>query len=501
MRDPPEAPMLQRVSALPSFTDAALVKAQAFIDGQWTDGGQGRFAVTNPADGGRLIEVANCGPADAQRAIEAAHRAFAAWRARTARERAAILRRWFELMMAAQEDLAQLMTAEQGKPLAESRGEIAYGASFVEWFAEEGKRVYGDTIPTYANDKRILVLKEPIGVAAAITPWNFPNAMITRKCAPALAAGCTVVVKPAEQTPLSALALAELASRAGFPPGVFNVLPADELQSIAVGKVLCDSPLVRKLSFTGSTQVGRILMAQSAPTLKKLSLELGGNAPFIVFADADLDAAVDGALASKYRNAGQTCVCTNRFYAHADIYDAFVERLAARASQMKVGAGAEAGVVQGPLIDENALAKVETHVADALAKGARVLTGGRRHERGGTFYTPTVLADVTADMLVAREETFGPVAPVFRFSTDEEALAAANSVEYGLAAYFYARDVGRVLRVAEALEFGMVGVNTGIISTEVAPFGGVKQSGFGREGSKYGIDEYLAIKYVCLGGL
>lgn len=493
--------MQQRLSALPSLSDAALVRNQAYIDGRWLDGSAGKFPVANPADGGRLTEVANCGPAEAQRAIAAAERASPGWRARTAKERAAVLRKWFELMMAAQEDLAQLMTAEQGKPLAESRGEIAYGASFVEWFAEEGKRVYGDTVPTHAADKRILVLKEPIGVAAAITPWNFPNAMITRKCAPALAAGCTVVVKPAEQTPLSALALAELATRAGLPPGAFNVLPADEAQSIAVGKVLCESPVVRKLSFTGSTQVGRILMAQSAPTLKKLSLELGGNAPFIVFADADLDAAVEGALASKYRNTGQTCVCTNRFFAHADIYDAFVEKLAAKAAQMKVGPGFEAGVVQGPLIDENALAKVETHVADALAKGARVITGGQRHPLGGTFYTPTVLADVTAEMLVAREETFGPVAPVFKFHTDAEAIAAANSVEYGLAAYFYARDVGRVFRVAEGLEFGMVGVNTGIISTEVAPFGGVKQSGIGREGSKYGIDEFLVIKYVCVGGL
>jgi succinate-semialdehyde dehydrogenase/glutarate-semialdehyde dehydrogenase len=491
--------MLQRVSSLPKFGDPSLLRAQAFIDGAWCEGAHGKFAVNNPADGGLLVEVANCGGADAQRAIDAAARALPAWRARTAKERAAVLRRWFDLMMAAQEDLAQLMTAEQGKPLAESRGEIAYGASFVEWFAEEGKRVYGDVIPTPQPGKRLLVFKEPIGVAAAITPWNFPNAMITRKCAPALAAGCTVVVKPAEQTPLSALALAELGARAGLPPGVFNVLPADEQRSIEIGKVLCESPTVRKLSFTGSTQVGRILMQQSAPTLKKLSLELGGNAPFIVFADADLDAAVEGALASKYRNAGQTCVCTNRFYAHADIYDAFVAGLAAKAAELKVGSGFDAGVQQGPLIDANALAKVEAHVADAVAKGARVVTGGRRHERGGTFYTPTVLADVSAEMRVAREETFGPVAPVFRFRTDDEAIAAANAVEYGLAAYFYSRDVGRVMRIAESLEYGMVGVNTGIISNEVAPFGGVKQSGIGREGSKYGIDEYLVIKYVCLG--
>ena len=497
--------MLQRVSSLPPLTDSALVRAQAFIDGQWCDGAHGRFVVVNPADGGRLTEVANCGAADAQRALDAAQRAFPAWRAKTAKERAAILRKWFELMMAAQEDLAKLMTAEQGKPLAESRGEIAYGASFIEWFAEEGKRVYGDTIPTHAADKRILVFKEPVGVCAAITPWNFPNAMITRKCAPALAAGCTVVVKPAEQTPLSALACAELAQRAGIPPGVFNVLPADEAKSIEVGKLLCDSPVVRKLSFTGSTQVGRILMQQSAPTLKKLSLELGGNAPFIVFDDADVDAAVDGALLSKYRNAGQTCVCTNRFFAHAAIYDEFVGKLAAKASQMKVGSGFEAGVQQGPLIDANALAKVQAHVADAVAKGAQVLSGGRPHAAGetlgGRFYEPTVLANVTSDMLVAREETFGPVAPVFRFSTDAEAVAAANSVEYGLAAYFYSRNVARVFKVAEQLEFGMVGINTGLISTEVAPFGGVKQSGFGREGSRYGIEEYLTVKYVCLGGL
>jgi len=493
----PDPPM----TAATTFSDPALFKTQAFIDGHWTDGAHGRFAVHDPADGALLAEVANCGGTDAQRAIDAAAHALPAWRAKTAKERAAILRRWFELVLAAQGDLARLMTAEQGKPLAESRGEIVYGASFIEWFAEEAKRVYGDTIPTHAPDKRLLVFKEPVGVCAAITPWNFPNAMITRKCAPALAAGCTVVVKPAEQTPLSALALAELAQRAGIPPGVFNVLPADAEHSIEVGRVLCDSPLVRKLSFTGSTEVGRILMRQCAPTLKKLSLELGGNAPFIVFGDADVDAAVEGALASKYRNTGQTCVCTNRFFAHADVYEEFVAKLAARAAQLKVGSGFEAGVMQGPLIDANALAKVEAHVADAVAQGARVLTGGKRHERGGTFYTPTVLADVTPAMLVAREETFGPVAPVFKFSTDAEAVAATNSVEYGLAAYFYSRDVSRVLRVAEALEFGMIGVNTGIISTEVAPFGGVKQSGFGREGSKYGIEEYLTVKYVCVGGL
>jgi succinate-semialdehyde dehydrogenase/glutarate-semialdehyde dehydrogenase len=393
-----------------------------------------------------------------------------------------------------------LMTAEQGKPLAESRGEITYGASFVEWFAEEGKRVYGETIPTHAPDKRLLVFKEPVGVCAAITPWNFPNAMITRKVAPALAAGCTVVVKPAEQTPLSALALAELAHRAGMPAGVLNLLPSDSIHSVEIGRTLCDSPTVRKLSFTGSTAVGRILMQQSAPTLKKLSLELGGNAPFIVFDDADLDAAVEGALASKYRNTGQTCVCTNRFYAQRSIYDEFVQRLAARASQLKVGPGFETGVQQGPLIDEQALAKVQAHVADAVSKGARVVTGGRRHALGGTYYEPTVLSEVSDQMLLARDETFGPVAPVFRFDDESDVMASANGVEYGLSAYFYTRDITRVMRVAERLEFGIVGINTGIISTEVAPFGGVKQSGFGREGSHYGIDEYLVVKYVCIGG-
>jgi len=423
------------------------------------------------------------------------------WRAKTAKERAAAMRRWFELIVAHQEDLAKLMTAEQGKPMAESRGEITYGASFIEWFAEEAKRVYGDTIPTTADDKRLLVWKEPIGVVAAITPWNFPIAMITRKVAPAIAAGCTVVVKPAEQTPLSALALAELAQRAGLPPGVFNVIPADESNSIAVGKTLCESDVVRKLSFTGSTAVGRILMQQSAPTLKKLSLELGGNAPFIVFDDAAVDAAVEGAVASKYRNAGQTCVCTNRFYAHEKIYDEFVQKLAAKAAQLKVGSGFEPGVQQGPLIDANALKKVEQHVADATKHGAKAITGGERHALGGTFYQPTVLAGVTNKMLLTREETFGPVAPVFKFSNDDEAIAAANATEFGLAAYFYSRDVARVFRVAEALEYGMVGVNTGLMSNEVAPFGGIKQSGFGREGSKYGIEEYLVTKYVCLGGI
>ncbi|HUD26503.1 MAG TPA: NAD-dependent succinate-semialdehyde dehydrogenase [Burkholderiaceae bacterium] len=492
--------MLQRVSPLPSLTDKSLVRTQAYIDGAWMDGSAGRFDVRNPADGGKLAEVANCGAPDAERAIAAASRAWPAWRSRTAKDRAAILKRWNDLILSNADDLARLMTAEQGKPLAESRGEITYGASFVEWFAEEGKRVYGETIPPFAPDKRLLVFKEPVGVCAAITPWNFPNAMITRKVAPALAAGCTVVVKPAEQTPLSALALAELAHRAGIPPGALNVLPSDSIYSIEVGRALCDSPTVRKLSFTGSTAVGRILMQQCAPTLKKLSLELGGNAPFIVFDDADLDAAVEGALASKYRNTGQTCVCTNRFYAQQGIYDEFVRRLAQRASELKVGPGFETGVQQGPLIDEQALAKVQAHVADAVSKGARVVTGGHRHALGGTYFEPTVLADVSDQMLLARDETFGPVAPVFRFRDEADVVESANSVEYGLAAYFYARDVTRVLRVAERLEFGIIGINTGIISTEVAPFGGVKQSGFGREGSHYGIDEYLVVKYVCLGG-
>jgi succinate-semialdehyde dehydrogenase/glutarate-semialdehyde dehydrogenase len=490
--------MLQRVASPLKLSDQTLLRTQAYVDGQWRDGEHGKFAVTNPAGGGHITDVANCGAQDTAAAIAAAERALPGWRSRTAKERATLLRKWFELMMAAQEDLAQLMTAEQGKPLAESRGEVAYGASFIEWFAEEAKRVYGETIPGHAADKRIVVQREPVGVCAAITPWNFPNAMITRKVGPALAAGCTVVVKPAEQTPLSALALAELAQRAGIPAGVFNVVPADEANSIAVGKTLCDSPVVRKLSFTGSTQVGRILAQQCAPTLKKLSLELGGNAPFIVFDDADLDAAVDGAIASKYRNTGQTCVCTNRFYAHAGIYDAFVQKLAARAEQLKVGAGTEAGVQQGPLIDQAALEKVQRHVDDAVAKGAQVVTGGKPHQLGGTFFMPTVLANVSNAMQLASEETFGPVAPVFRFTSEDEAVQLANSTEFGLAAYFYSRDVSRVVRVSEKLEYGMVGVNTGIISTEVAPFGGVKQSGYGREGSRHGIDEYLVMKYVCL---
>ena len=427
--------------------------------------------------------------------------ALPAWSRRTGKERAAVMRRWFDLMLAHQDDLAALMTAEQGKPLAEAKGEVAYGASFVEWFAEEAKRVGGETLSSPDPTKRLFVIRQPVGVCAAITPWNFPMAMITRKAAPALAAGCTLVVKPAEQTPLTALALAELAQRAGFPPGVINVLPCDGEHSVEVGRVLCASPVVRKLSFTGSTAVGRILMAQSAPTIKKLSLELGGNAPFIVFDDADLAAAVDGAIASKYRNSGQTCVCTNRFYVQDAVYDDFVARLAARSAALKVGEGTEPDVTQGPLIDDAALRKVEDHVADALAHGARVVAGGRRHAKGGRFYEPTVLADVTSDMLVAREETFGPVAAVFRFVDEADAVAQANDSEFGLSAYFYSRDIARVWRVAEALESGIVGVNTGLISNEVAPFGGVKQSGLGREGSSHGIDEYLEMKYICLGGI
>jgi succinate-semialdehyde dehydrogenase/glutarate-semialdehyde dehydrogenase len=457
------------------------------------------FAVTDPANGRHIADVADMGVAETRRAIDAAARALPAWRAKTAKERAAVLRRWFDLIVANTDDLALLMTTEQGKPLTESRGEVAYGASFVEWFAEEGKRAYGDIIPTTGNDRRLLVMKQPIGVCAAITPWNFPIAMITRKVAPALAAGCPVVIKPAEQTPLSALACAELAQRAGMPAGVLNVLSADAANSIAIGQVLCASDTVRHLSFTGSTEVGRILAAQCAPTIKKISLELGGNAPFIVFDDADLDSAVEGAMVSKYRNAGQTCVCANRLYVQDGVYEAFVEKLAARAAAMRVGPGFEPGVNIGPLIDAQAMAKVEAHVADALAQGARVVVGGQR--AGERFYTPTVLADVTATMRCAREETFGPVAPVFRFRTEAEAIAAANATEFGLASYFYSRDIGRIFRVAEALEYGMVGINTGLISTAEVPFGGVKQSGLGREGSRHGIEDYVEMKYLALGDL
>lgn len=475
--------------------NSQLLRSTSFIDGKWTAADDAsRLAVRNPANGEIIAEVANCGAVETNRAIAAADAAWPVWRALTAKQRAQLLRRWFELILQNTEDLAQLITAEGGKPLAEARGEVAYGASFVEWFAEEGKRAYGETIPATAADKRLVVIKQPIGVCAAITPWNFPLAMITRKVAPALAAGCTVVIKPAEQTPLTALALALLAEEAGLPPGVFNVITGDP---VAIGGRLTASPIVRKLSFTGSTEVGRLLMAQCAATVKKVSFELGGNAPFIVFDDADLNAAVDGALIAKYRNAGQTCVCANRFLIQSGIYDAFAERFAARVRDMKVGPGTEEGVVQGPLIDDAALLKVEAHVADALGLGARILCGGSRHDQGGNFFQPTVLADVTPAMRVAREETFGPVAPLFRFETEAEAVAMANDTEFGLAAYFYSRSLARSWRVGEALEYGMVGVNTGLISNEVAPFGGIKQSGIGREGSKYGIDDYLEIKYLC----
>ena len=479
--------------------DPSLLRSQCFLDGRWQDAeAGGRLEVTNPADRTRLGDVPACGAAETRAAITAAAAAWPAWRAHSGKERGALLRRWFDLVLEHQEDLALILTSEQGKPLAEAKGEIAYGASFLEWFAEEAKRVYGDLIASPQTDKRLLVMKEPVGVCAAITPWNFPIAMITRKAAPALAAGCPVVLKPAEQTPLSALALAVLAERAGFPPGVFNVITGDP---VTIGAELTSSPTVRKLSFTGSTEVGRLLMRQCAPTIKKLSLELGGNAPFIVFDDADLDAAVEGALASKYRNTGQTCVCANRLLVQDGVYEAFAGKLVDQVRGLKVGAGTESGVTQGPLIDTAALAKVEAQIADALALGARLLLGGKRHDRGGTFFAPTVLADVTPAMLCAREETFGPVAPLLRFHTEAQAITLANATEFGLASYFYSRDLGRVWRVSEALEYGMVGVNTGIISNEVSPFGGVKQSGLGREGSKYGIEDFLEIKYVCLGGI
>ena len=483
-------------NAMP-LRDTTLFQQRCYIAGAWSDADNGAVsAIANPATGELLGNVPELGAAETRRAIEAAHAAWPGWRQATAQTRATILRRWFSLMLEHQEDLAMLLTLEQGKPLAEARGEISYAASFIEWFAEEGKRVYGDTIPAHQPDKRILVLKEPVGVCAAITPWNFPTAMIARKAGAALAAGCPMVVKPAPQTPFSALALAVLAERAGVPAGVLNVVtgPAQ-----VIGDEILDNPLVRKLSFTGSTRTGKYLMQRCAGTLKRLSLELGGNAPFIVFDDTNLDAAVAGALVSKYRNSGQTCVCANRFLVQDGVYDAFAERLTqAVREQLTVGNGLEPGVMQGPLIDAAALAKVERHVADALAQGARVLTGGRRHALGGTFYEPTVLGEVTPDMLVAREETFGPVAPLFRFQTDDEAIRLANATEFGLAAYFYSRNLSRVFRVAEALQYGMVGINTGLISTEIAPFGGVKESGFGREGSKYGIEEYLNIKYLCV---
>ncbi len=477
--------------------DQTLFRQHCYINGQWLSADDGgTIAVNNPATGEIIGTVPRMGAAETRAAIEAANAAFPAWRARTAAERSTILRRWFELMMENQEDLAILMTAEQGKPLAESRGEIAYAASFIEWFAEEGKRVYGDIIPPHEKDKRIVVIKEPIGVCAAVTPWNFPSAMVTRKAGPALAVGCTMVLKPASMTPYSALALAVLAERAGIPAGVFSVVTG---ASGAIGGEMTANPIVRKLTFTGSTEIGKQLIEQCAGTVKKLALELGGNAPFIVFDDADLDAAVEGALISKYRNTGQTCVCTNRFLVQDSVYDDFAAKLVAAVEKMKVGDGLLGETQQGPLIDINAVEKVEEHVADALAKGAKLLCGGRRHPLGGSFYEPTVLADVTPDMAVASEETFGPIAPLFRFTTEEEAIRMANDTEFGLASYFYSRDNARIWRIAESIEYGIVGINTGLISTAVAPFGGIKESGFGREGSKYGVDDFLEIKYLCMG--
>jgi succinate-semialdehyde dehydrogenase/glutarate-semialdehyde dehydrogenase len=488
-----------RKHAPPPIKDARLFRQQCYVNGKWVDADSKRTVeVANPATGEVLGTVPYLGAAETRRAIEAANASWPAWRKKTAKERAAILRKWFNLMMENQDDLAVLMTAEQGKPLAESKGEIAYGASFVEWFAEEGKRIYGDTIPQHQPDKRIVVIKEPIGVVAAITPWNFPNAMITRKCAPALAAGCPVVIKPATQTPFSATALAELAERAGFPPGVLNILTGSAKE---IGGEMTSSPIVRKLSFTGSTEIGKLLMQQCASTVKKVSLELGGNAPFIVFDDADIDAAVEGAIMSKYRNTGQTCVCANRLLVQDKVYDAFAGKLATAVAKLKVGDGLKGETQQGPLIDMNAVAKVEEHIQDAVAKGAKIMAGGKRHQLGGSFFEPTILTEVTPQMKVAREETFGPVAPLFRFKTEEDAVRLANDTEFGLAAYFYARDIGRVWRVAEQVEYGIVGINTGIISTEVAPFGGVKESGIGREGSKYGIEDFLEMKYLCMGGI
>jgi len=480
--------------------DETLLKADAYVGGAWTQAASGaRFAVRNPATGEELAQVANLDAADAQRAIAQALVAWRGWRAKTAKERAGLMRKWFELIMANQEDLARIMTAEQGKPLAETRGEVGYGASFIEWFAEEGKRIYGDVIPTFAQGKRVLVFKEPVGVVAAITPWNFPNAMITRKAAPALAAGCTFLIKPPSETPLSALALAVLAERAGIPAGVFNVVTSDK--AAEVGKEFTESPMVRKFSFTGSTEIGKLLMRQSASTVKKVSLELGGNAPFIVFDDADLDAAADGAMLSKYRNMGQTCVCANRLLVQEGVYDAFEKKLAGRVGKMKLGNGMDDGVTQGPLINEDAVEKVERLLKDATAKGAKIVMGGKRSALGHTFFEPTIVTGATPMMDLAKQEIFGPVAPLFRFRTEAEAIAMANDTEFGLAAYFYTRDIGRTIRVAEALEYGIVGINEGIISSEVVPFGGMKESGTGREGSKYGIEDYLEIKYVLLGGI
>lgn len=479
------------------LNDSTLFRQQAFIDGDWRDARSGDvIPVSNPANGKPLGNVPKMGAEEARDAIDAANRALPAWRALTAKERANILRRWFNLMMEHQDDLARLMTLEQGKPLAEAKGEISYAASFIEWFAEEGKRIYGDTIPGHQADKRLLVIKQPIGVTAAITPWNFPSAMITRKAGPALAAGCTMVLKPASQTPFSALALAELAQRAGIPAGVFNVITGSAGD---VGGEMTSNPLVRKLSFTGSTEIGRQLMEQCAKDIKKVSLELGGNAPFIVFDDADLDKAVEGALASKFHNAGQTCVCANRLYVQDSVYDRFAEKLQQAVEKLRIGDGLQSDVAIGPLIDEKAVAKVQEHIADALEKGARIITGGEAHKLGGNFFQPTILADVPDNAKVAKEETFGPLAPLFRFSDETEVIRQANDTEFGLAAYFYARDLSRVFRIGEALEYGIVGINTGIISNEVAPFGGIKASGLGREGSKYGIEDYLEIKYMCIG--
>ena len=480
-----------------ALKDPSLFKQECYLNGAWV-GGTETTAVTNPATGEVIGHVPKLGQAEAAKAIADANAAWPEWRKKTAKERATILKKWFDLMIANADDLALIMTSEQGKPLAEARGEILYAASFIEWFAEEGKRVYGDTIPTHAMDKRIMVTKEPIGVCVAITPWNFPSAMITRKAGPALAAGCPMIVRPADLTPFSALALAELAHRAGIPAGVFQVITG---RSTLIGAEFTTNPTVRKLSFTGSTEVGRKLIEQCAPTVKKVSMELGGNAPFIVFNDADLDAAVEGAIASKYRNAGQTCVCANRLYVQSGVYDAFAQKLADAVGQLHVGNGVDSGVTTGPMIDEKAVEKVEEHIADAVAKGANIKMGGKRHSLGHSFFEPTILTNVTQDMAVAKEETFGPLAPLFKFETEDEVIGYANDTEFGLASYFYSRDIGRIFRVSEALEYGMVGVNTGLISNEIAPFGGVKQSGLGREGSKYGIEDYLVIKYTCLAGL
>lgn len=480
-----------------NLKDPSLFKQQCYLNGEWVSGTE-TMAVTNPATGEVIGTIPHLGQAETAKAIADANAAWPAWRKKTAKERAAILRKWFNLMMENQDDLAMILTAEQGKPLAEAKGEIAYGASYIEWFAEEGKRLYGENIPTNMNDRRIMVTKEPIGVCVAITPWNFPNAMITRKAAPAMAAGCPMIVRPADLTPFSALAMAELAHRAGVPAGVFQVITG---KSRVIGAEFTSNPTVRKLTFTGSTEVGRVLLQQCAPTIKKASMELGGNAPFIVFDDADLDAAVEGAIASKYRNAGQTCVCANRLYIQDGVYDQFAEKLAIAVGKLNVGNGIQDGVTQGPMIDNKAVEKVEEHIADAVAKGAKIALGGKRHALGHSFFEPTILTGVTQDMAVAKEETFGPMAPLFRFKTEEEIIQYANDTEFGLASYFFSRDIGRIFRVSEALEYGMVGVNTGLISTELAPFGGVKQSGLGREGSKYGIEDYVTVKYTCLAGL